>query len=221
MSTPVPAQRARSVVLIAVAAVAIACGENASPTTPLLAPATISAARGSAGHHRSPVIGRGESLTADETACRYINPARTTRDVTIALSRAGLRVTFPAGSVPTASNICLTAHAGALLTYDFQPHGLRFARPILVQQDLRRTRAYHDGSVAGTLVAGYLANGVAADVDALGNAQFAETFETSVVDDAGAPTTRSPSRISFQTIHFSGYALASGKADSTTKPSGR
>jgi hypothetical protein len=54
---------------------------------------------------------------------------------------------------------------------------------------------------------------VAVDVDTDGVAQFEETFATALYDDADAPTTTTPARASFSTLHFSGYALASGKAD--------
>jgi hypothetical protein len=146
-----------------------------------------------------------------------VNPTGRRRETAIALEQAGLRVTFPAGSVSAPTKVCLTAHAGDLLTYTFQPHGLQFSAPIRVQQDLRGTTAFHNPRLATGMFAGYLLNGVAADVDVDGVGQFEETFSTVVLDDTDAPTSITPARAQFTTLHFSGYALASGRSgtDST------
>jgi hypothetical protein len=140
-----------------------------------------------------------------------IDPTRGHAATTIALRTAGLRVSFPINSVSVPTHVCLTAHAGALLTYTFQPHGLQFDAPIVVQQDLRGTTAFHNPQLAERILAGYLLNGVTADVDVQGIGQFEETFSTAVFDDGDAPTRTTPARASFSTLHFSGYALASGK----------
>jgi hypothetical protein len=154
-------------------------------------------------------------LRSDAVSCRVIDPSRA-RETTIALEAAGLRVSFPFNSVATPTRVCLTAHAGDLLTYTFEPHGLQFNAPIVVQQELRGTTAFHNPQLAGRIVGGYLLNGVTADVDGQGVGQFAETFTTAVVDDGDAPTRTTPARASFTTLHFSGYALASGKTETDT-----
>jgi hypothetical protein len=125
-------------------------------------------------------------------------------------------VTFPVASVPAPTKICLRAEAGTLLTYTFEPHGLQFNRHITVEQNLHGTSAYHTPGIAETLTAGYLSDGVARDVDADGVAEFAETFQTRVFDDVRLPTKTSPTTATFRTTHFSGYALASGRADSVS-----
>jgi hypothetical protein len=198
--------------LIIVAAGAIACGDQVLPSAPALTPSAPSMERGSArGRFRASILRRMQPLRSDELSCRLIDPTRARRETTIALEKAGLRVSFPVNSVSAPTRICLTAHAGELLTYTFQPHGLQFNVPILVQQDLRGTTAFHNPRLAEGIVAGYLLNGVTADVDVDGVGQFEETFTTAVFDDGDAPTRTTPARASFTTLHFSGYALASGK----------
>jgi hypothetical protein len=203
--------------LVIAAAGAIACSDQMLPSAPALAPAAPSAQRGeSKVRFRASILRRLEPLRSDEASCSLIDPNRGRRETTVALRKAGLRVSFPVNSVSAPTRVCLTAHAGELLTYTFQPHGLQFNVPIVVQQDLRGTTAFHNPALAQGIFAGYLLNGVALDVDGDGVGQFGETFATAVVDDGDAPTRTTPARASFSTVHFSGYALASGKMDVDT-----
>jgi hypothetical protein len=213
MRKTIHTRRGGVAVLVIAVAGAIACSERAVPTAPAaLAPVSPSAARGSdRGPVRAAVLRRVTPLRSDEVACRMIDPNGALGETTMALKAAGLRVSFPTNSVSAPTRICLTAHAGSLLTYTFQPHGLQFSVPIRVQQDLRKTTAFHNPALTEGILAGYLLNGVAVDVDADGVARFEETFATALSDDADAPTTTTPVRASFSTLHFSGYALASGK----------
>ena len=202
--------------LVIAAAGAIACGDQVLPSAPALAPPAPVMERGNAkGRMRASILRRVRPLRSDAVSCGVIDPTRS-RETTIALQAAGLRVSFPFNSVATPTRVCLTAHAGDLLTYTFQPHGLRFNVPILVQQDLRGTTAFHNPLLAERILAGYLLNGVTADVDGAGVGQFEETFTTAVLDDGDAPTRTTPARARFTTLHFSGYALASGKTETDT-----
>jgi hypothetical protein len=204
MSTSPRARSIRAVAVTLTAIVAVACGESALPTGPTeLAPQTAAMNKASTAAKqpgRAALLRRLHPLATDEVACRNIDPARTKGGVSIALKEAGLRVTFPLNSVPAPTRICLTAHAGWLLAYTFEPHGLQFNTPITVQQDLRGTTAARQLALAETIFGGYLKNGVTADVNADGVGRFEERFPTAV-----APTTAS-----FSTVHFSGYAVASG-----------
>jgi hypothetical protein len=216
MTTALLARHAARAALVLAIGSALACGDTAPLSAPeRLSPRTAALSRG--GHRqrvRVPILRRIEPLRADEVACRTIDPATIAGSVSIALPDAGLRVSFPEGSLPSTTRICLTAHAGSLLTYSFNPHGLQFGVPVQVQQDLRGTTAYKDRVMARTMIAGYLSAGVQADVDDQGVGTFAETFSTSMYDEAEKPTKTAPASVTFNTVHFSGYALASGHADS-------
>lgn len=216
MTTALLARRALRAALVLATGSALACGDTAPLSAPeRLAPETAALSRSGRRHRvRVPILRRREPLRADEVACRTIDPVRMSRGVSITLRDAGLRVSFPVGSVPATTQICLTAHAGSLLTYSFHPHGLQFGVPVQVQQDLRGTTAYHDSDMARSMIAGYLSAGVQSDVDDQGVGTFAETFSTSVYDDARKSTSTAPASVTFTTVHFSGYALASGRVDS-------
>jgi hypothetical protein len=221
MNTTVLA-RARLAALLVAAVAALACGDAASLAAPQpLAPEgpSLSASHlphvPHGGRLRIALLRRTKPLAADEVVCRYIDPARSNGD-RISLRKAGLTVTFPAGSLPAPTNVCLTAQAGALLTYSFEPHGLRFNHRIEVEQKLHNTSAYHVPGLASSLTGGYLPDGVSEDVDDSGVGEFSETFNTKVFDDTHTPTKTLPSTATFHTTHFSGYALASGRIDTVT-----
>lgn len=208
----------RAVALVLVAAGAIACGESAMPSAPgMLVPESASASRGGEKkRERAAILRRAKPLGTDEMVCRVIDPARDVEGASIELREAGLRVSFPVNSLSAPERICLTAHAGALLTYTFQPHGLQFAEPITVTQDLRRTTVRRNSALAAGIFGGYLANGVGADVGADGVGEFHERFPTLVIDDPNEPAARTPTRATFSTTHFSGYAVASGYTSTDT-----
>ena len=211
MRTTAHTYRGGVAVLIIAAAGAMACGDQVLPSAPAPRLAALSLVKVEKSRVRAAVLRRMQPLRSDEVSCRVIDPTLGRRETTIALKKAGLRVSFPEHSVSVPTQVCLTAHAGDLLTYTFQPHGLRFDVPILVQQDLRGTTAFHNPLLTEGILAGYLLNGVTTDVDIDGVARFDETFTTAVFDDVDVPTRTSPARASFSTVHFSGYALASGK----------
>ncbi|HTE44606.1 MAG TPA: hypothetical protein VK636_05125 [Gemmatimonadaceae bacterium] len=60
---------------------------------------------------------------------------------TIALPGAGLLVVVPPLAVLTPTTITVNALAGSNVAYEFSPHGLKFAVPLILTQDLRATKA--------------------------------------------------------------------------------
>jgi hypothetical protein len=85
----------------------------------------------------SPVLTRDEPLTRDEVVSAYIGPW----GGTIRLPRAGLTVTVPRGALDRYTRITVKAPAGDLMAYEFQPHGIRFERPVIVTQEVSRNEA--------------------------------------------------------------------------------
>jgi hypothetical protein len=79
----------------------------------------------------------------------------------LSIPEAGVTVTVPAGALASPTAITMTARAGSLVAYDFEPHGIVFARPLGFSQSLRGTNAtilqvpllrlayYADGSLLG------------------------------------------------------------------------
>lgn len=60
---------------------------------------------------------------------------------TIAIPQAGVSVTVPRGALAKATTITMTARAGTLVAYDFAPHGITFAKPLVFTQQLGGTNA--------------------------------------------------------------------------------
>jgi hypothetical protein len=60
---------------------------------------------------------------------------------TLAIPAAGVTVVVPKGALATTTTITMTARAGSLVAYDFAPHGVVFAKPLVFRQQLRGTDA--------------------------------------------------------------------------------
>lgn len=115
------------------------------------------------------------------------------------LPSAGLKVIVPAGALARPTTLSVTQRAGSFLAYEFQPHGLQFARPLTVVQALGGTGL--ETVALRSLRAVYFANESQVD-DASGSVTPSELMNVSV--DAASRTA------SFQIHHFSGYMFATG-----------
>jgi hypothetical protein len=60
---------------------------------------------------------------------------------TLSIPAAGVTVTVPAGALVAPTVITMTARAGSLIAYDFAPHGITFAKPLVFTQQLAGTNA--------------------------------------------------------------------------------
>lgn len=83
------------------------------------------------------VLRRTEALASDEVARARVGLL----GATLHLRKAGLTVHIPAGAAPIGTRIRVRAPAGDLVGYHFEPHGIRFALPVALVQDLRGTEA--------------------------------------------------------------------------------
>jgi hypothetical protein len=147
------------------------------------------------------ILKRTPPLKAVETRTLTITP---TRGGTITLPTAGLTVTVPVGAIRTGTlTITVRAHAGKSVAYDFQPHGVVFAKPLTLSQDLGKTSWKQLGSM--TLYGGYYP-GEVDDVNSL--ATITESFPIRITTDSKKVT-----RATFDIWHFSGYVVSSGRAD--------
>jgi hypothetical protein len=127
----------------------------------------------------------------------------------LSIPGAGLVVWFPKGAVDVDLVVTASVIHSSRIAYDFQPHGTVFNVPIYVAQLLSGTEldSPRSGKNRPSVYAGYLANG-SADVSSDGIATFAEVFNAAYVG-SGKQTL-----VVFQTSHFSGYAMASGRKGS-------
>lgn len=60
---------------------------------------------------------------------------------TLSIPQAGVTVTVPAGALGKNTVITMVARSGRLVAYDFAPHGITFAKPLVFQQKLAGTSA--------------------------------------------------------------------------------
>jgi len=73
-------------------------------------------------------------------------PITVSRDIgadggTLAIPEAGVTVLVPRGALAQTTTITMTARAGSLVAYDFAPHGITFAKPLVFSQQLKGTNA--------------------------------------------------------------------------------
>ena len=80
---------------------------------------------------------RTTPLAADITVTQAIGSA----GGTLSIPAAGVTVVVPAGAVSSTVQFSMTARAGSLVAYDFAPHGVTFAKPLVFTQSLTGTSA--------------------------------------------------------------------------------
>ena len=119
---------------------------------------------------------------------------------TIEVKATGIKVVFPTKALRLSTRITVTALAGKAVAYDFQPHGIRFAAPVRLEQDLARVRL--DERNLGNYEAAYFAD--PSLLDALRGLALVTEILPLQLDF-------SSKRASFDVWHFSGYMVSSGR----------
>jgi hypothetical protein len=95
----------------------------------------------------------------------------------------------------------VTAKAGDMVAYDFQPHGVQFAKPLALRQDVEGT-SYTRLEDKGAVEAGYSAD--PSQLDEQANTARVDEFLPATADVHGT-------NLYFDVHHFSGYMLSSGR----------
>jgi hypothetical protein len=135
--------RRTSVLLLGLAA--IACSD-VQPTTPVPAPAPLAPTAAQPGLIGDvlgavtkliivPAVQRKVALPAPVTVTKTIGSA----GGTLSIPAAGVTVVVPQGAVSSSTTFTMTARAGYYVAYDFEPHGIKFAKPLTLTQDLSGT----------------------------------------------------------------------------------
>lgn len=148
------------------------------------------------------VLSRKVQRTTTEKASLTITDKR---GGTLSLPGSGLTVTVPAGAIASGSlTITVTAETGKEVSYDFQPHGTQFLKPLVLTQALNVTNwsASSNPKLWGVYTAG--------TVDKTkGTAKADEVFNVTFSTDRKTGVTSA----SFNIWHFSGYVVASGREE--------
>jgi len=187
-----------AVITSAITAIAISgCAADATaPSTPAQAPSGPS--QSLLGLLREPVtvtpLLRNTPLPADVSASTLVG----TLGGSISIPSAGLNIVIPPLAVAPGTRISVRALAGSNVAYEFEPHGIRFNVPLVATQNLRGTQAQSGGLINPlSLFAGYFPDATQpTSISELLNVNVSLLSQTSV----------------FSIWHFSGYIIATGRA---------
>jgi len=61
---------------------------------------------------------------------------------TLAIPGSDFTITFPKGALSSTTYISITSDGNGYVSYDMKPHGIKFAKPVLVTQRLQNTAVY-------------------------------------------------------------------------------
>lgn len=211
---------ARSLLLLVTAVGVISC-TDAIPTSPSV-PATaqnglISGLVGTVTNLLGSVIRvigfqtdpNGIPVTAVQWAATHVNATRSVSATigvdggTLTIPGSDFTITFPYGALSTPTNITITSDASGYVSYDMQPHGLTFRKPVVVTQKLRNTAVYGTPLAINSFCA-FFAKDL---LDLSGILQALEIETTTIFSN---PNTGQAEVETWQLNHFSRYMLASG-----------
>ena len=121
---------------------------------------------------------------------------------TLTLPGSDFTITFPRGALSNPTQISIVSDGNGYVSYDMQPHGIRFAKPVIVTQRLRNTSVYGTPA-AWNAFGAYFAE----DPSLLGGVLKALEIETTTI--LAGPSGQ-PEIETWQLRHFSRYMLSSG-----------
>ena len=149
------------------------------------------------------VLKRLTPLDSDISVSALIGP----EGGSIKINAAGGKIDIPAGALSAPTTITMTALAGPNVAYEFQPHGLTFAQPVKIQQDLRTTWASVYPQLLGMAHGGY----------------YDRTLDSTFIDPGKLFAVvkehelgyleSNATQLKFYIGHFSGYLVTCGRAD--------
>jgi hypothetical protein len=209
----------RSLTLVLTTFAALSCGDY-SPTGPM-APARaqtglLSGLLGTATGLLSPVINvigfvsdpNGIAVTGVKWGPTHLREVRTVSATigvnggTLAIPGSDFTITFPYGALSGPTAITITSDTSSYVSYDMQPHGLTFAKPVVVTQRLKSTSVYGT-PLALTSFCAYFPKDLL-DLNGILNALEIETTTIFAGSDGQAEVE------TWMLNHFSRYMLASG-----------
>jgi hypothetical protein len=151
----------------------------------------------------------GIPVTAIQWAPTHVNQVRAISATigvnggTLSIPGSDFTITFPYGALSSPTNITITSDASGYVSYDMQPHGLTFGKPVIVTQKLQNTAVYGTPLALNSFCAFF-----AKDLLDLGGILRALEIETTTI--FGNPRSGQAEVQTWQLNHFSRYMLASG-----------
>jgi hypothetical protein len=150
----------------------------------------------------------GIPVTGVKWASTHINEVRTTSAYiglnggTLSIPGSDFTIMFPNGALSKTTLITITSDASGYVSYDMQPHGLTFAKPVIVTQRLKNTAVYGTPVALNSFCA-YFAQDL---LSLSGLLQALEIERTTIFSGS----TGQAEVETWQLNHFSRYMLASG-----------
>jgi hypothetical protein len=154
---------------------------------------------GGGGSVEATVVRRTVPLASDEVVTKVIGYS----GGTIHLPGAGLTVTVPTGAVLNNTTFTVTAPAGNLVGYEFQPHGTVFRKRLRATQRLSGTEIGYLQGILNPPFAAYYEGPLLPILD------VTEILGLNVLGLFGVAT--------FEIPHFSGYIIATDGRRRTTR----
>jgi hypothetical protein len=211
----------RSFTLVLATFVALSCGEISPTAPPMAAPTTaqdglLSGLLGLVGNVLGTVLKvvgfqsnpNGIDVRAVKWAPSHVNQVRTVSGTigvnggTLTIPGSDFTITFPYGALRSPTAISITSDGSGYVSYDMKPHGLTFAKPVIVTQRLRNTSVYGTSKALDSFCAYFKTDPVLLD----GLLKALEIEHTTIFSGSGSQAEVQV----WQLNHFSRYMLASG-----------
>lgn len=119
----------------------------------------------------------------------------------LSIREAGFSLTIPPGSIPTGTVVSVTALAGNMVAYQFEPHGKRWRLPLHASQNLKSTNWYK------------LTKGALLEIGYFTGPQDVDPVACTVRVSEWLPAILGKTDLDFDLIHFSGYMVSSGRVE--------
>lgn len=120
---------------------------------------------------------------------------------TLYMPSSDFSITFPAGALSKPTYISITSDGGSYVSYDMRPHGIQFAKPVIVTQSLKNTSVFGTSDALNAFGAYFPQD----QID-LTNPRALEIETTHIFSNSKGE----PEIEIWQLNHFSRYMLASG-----------
>jgi hypothetical protein len=213
---------ARSLTLVLATFVALSCADVTAPRTPVAAPTQaqdglLSGLLGIVTNLLGDVVKvigfvtdpNGIDVHGVKWAPSHVKQTRSVSGTigydggVLSIPGSDFSIIFPKGALSSNTAITITSDASGYVSYDMKPHGLKFAKPVIVTQGLNDTEVYGTERALNSFCA-YFPN------DLLNLDGILKALEIETTTIFSNPRTGRPEVQTWMLNHFSRYMLASG-----------
>lgn len=121
---------------------------------------------------------------------------------TLAITGSDFTITFPYGALSKTTLVTITSDASGYVSYDMQPHGITFSKPVIVTQRLQNTAVYKTSKALNSFGAYF-------SQDLLSLSGLLEALEIEKTTIYSSTSVGQAEVETWELRHFSRYMLAS------------